>query len=364
MQPQQLIRHFTPNWFTVNMGTGVVALLLSASPIMTASCEELARILWLVNIVLFILFFVLYSLRWLFYFHEAKQIFQHSSMAFFFGAIPMGLATIINGLVKFMPQHLALAEFLWGVDVVLAVIVAVGVPMLMFVYQQHQLNTMTAIWLLPIVTAEVVASSGGVLLAHLPASQAAMNLLFGCYVLWGMSVLPAFAVLTILLLRLALHRLPEAQMAMSVCLALGPIGTGALALLLLGQQAPRILAACHLVELGHLMHYAGIWISFILLGFGLWWFAIALFTIYKHSDSKGLSFNLGWWGLTFPLGVFDLAILNLAQQIQSQALLYIGFGFAGCIVLLWAMVMVKTIQGVYRGSLFFSPCLMSMLEKA
>jgi C4-dicarboxylate transporter/malic acid transport protein len=363
MQPQQLIRHFTPNWFTVNMGTGVVALLLSASPIMTASCEELARILWLVNIVLFILFFVLYSLRWLFYFHEAKQIFQHSSMAFFFGAIPMGLATIINGLVKFMPQHLALAEFLWGVDVILAVIVAVGVPMLMFVYQQHQLNTMTAIWLLPIVTAEVVASSGGVLLAHLPASQAAMNLLFGCYVLWGMSVLPAFAVLTILLLRLALHRLPEAQMAMSVCLALGPIGTGALALLLLGQQAPRILAACHLVELGHLMHYAGIWISFILLGFGLWWFAIALFTIYKHSRT-GLSFNLGWWGLTFPLGVFDLAILNLAQQIQSQALLYIGFSFAGCIVLLWIMVMVKTIQGVYRGSLFFSPCLMSMLEKA
>ena len=118
-----------------------------------------------------------------------------------------------------------------------------------------------------------------------------------------------------------------------------------------------------MVELGHLMHYAGIWISFILLGFGLWWLAIALFTIYKHSRT-GLSFNLGWWGLTFPLGVFDLAILNLAQQIQSQALLYIGFSFAGCIMLLWIMVMVKTIQGVYRGSLFFSPCLMSMLEKA
>lgn len=205
------------------MGTGVVALLLSESPLMTAYCWELARLLWLANIGLFILFSVLYSLRWLFYPHEAKQIFQHSSMAFFFGAIPMGLATIINGLVKFMPQHLVLAEFLWGVDVILAVIVAVGVPMLMFVYQQHQLNTMTAIWLLPIVTAEVVASSGGVLLAHLPADQTAVNLLFGCYVLWGMSVLPAFAVLTILLLRLALHRLPEAQMAMSMCLALGPI---------------------------------------------------------------------------------------------------------------------------------------------
>ncbi len=51
-----------------------------------------------------------------------------------------------------------------------------------------------------------------------------------------------------MLLRLALHQLPSKEMAISSWLALGPIGTGALALLLLGEQAPRILTAVNLAE--------------------------------------------------------------------------------------------------------------------
>jgi tellurite resistance protein TehA-like permease len=42
---------------------------------------------------------VLYGLRWAFYPHEAKQIFQHPSMSLFLGTIPMALATILNGFL-------------------------------------------------------------------------------------------------------------------------------------------------------------------------------------------------------------------------------------------------------------------------
>jgi tellurite resistance protein TehA-like permease len=57
---------------------------------------------------------------------------------------------------------------------------------------------------------------------------------------FGESVLPAFAILTILMLRMALHQLPEKEVAISSWLSLGPIGTGALGLLLLGEQAQRV----------------------------------------------------------------------------------------------------------------------------
>ncbi len=43
----------------------------------------------------------LYVLRWLIYPQEAKQIFSHPAMALFLGAIPMGLATILNGFLKY-----------------------------------------------------------------------------------------------------------------------------------------------------------------------------------------------------------------------------------------------------------------------
>ena len=98
-QRHNIIRQFTPNWFTVSMGTGVVALIVSEFPMLKAFTWQLGTGLWYFNILLFVLFTVLYGLRWAFYPHEAKQIFQHPSMSLFLGTIPMALATILNGFL-------------------------------------------------------------------------------------------------------------------------------------------------------------------------------------------------------------------------------------------------------------------------
>ena len=366
-QRQNLIRQFTPNWFTVSMGTGVVALIVSEFPMLKAFTWQLGTGLWYFNILLFVLFSVLYGLRWAFYPHEAKQIFQHPSMSLFLGTIPMALATILNGFLKYgQPIYgdtaVQIAQTLWYADVVLALLVAWAVPFAMYRHQEHALQQMTAVWLLPIVACEVAASSGGLLLGHLAADTHAVAILLGSYVLWGVSVLPAFAILTILMLRLVLHKLPEKELAVSSWLALGPIGTGALALLILGQQAPTVLVSIDLAEMGQLFQYAGIFGSLILLGFGLWWLGIAVMTTLHHAKQE-LPFNLGWWGLTFPLGVYTLAILTLAQQLNLAFLYAVGYAFATILMLLWSLVATKTAQGFYQGHLFFSPCLKTYLEQ-
>ena len=366
-QRHNIIRQFTPNWFTVSMGTGVVALIVSEFPMLKALTWQLGTGLWYFNILLFVLFSVLYGLRWAFYPHEAKQIFQHPSMSLFLGTIPMALATILNGFLKYgQPIYgdtaVQIAQTLWYADVVLALLVAWAVPFAMYRHQEHALQQMTAVWLLPIVACEVAASSGGLLLGHLAADTHAVAILLGSYVLWGVSVLPAFAILTILMLRLVLHKLPEKELAVSSWLALGPIGTAALALLVLGHQAPMLMASLGLAQLGQLFQQAGILASLILLGFGLWWLGIAVLTTLHHAK-QDLPFNLGWWGLTFPLGVYTLAILNLAQQLNLAFLYAVGYAFAAILMLLWSLVATKTAQGFYQGHLFFSPCLKTYLEQ-
>ena len=366
-QRQNLIRQFTPNWFTVSMGTGVVALIVSEFPILKALTWQLGTGLWYFNILLFVLFSVLYGLRWAFYPHEAKQIFQHPSMSLFLGTIPMALATILNGFLKYgQPIYgdtaVQIAQTLWYADVVLALLVAWAVPFAMYRHQEHALQQMTAVWLLPIVACEVAASSGGLLLGHLAADTHAVAILLGSYLLWGVSVLPAFAILTILMLRLVLHKLPEKELAVSSWLALGPIGTAALALLVLGHQAPTLMASLGLAQLGQLFQQAGILASLILLGFGLWWLGIAVLTTLHHAK-QDLPFNLGWWGLTFPLGVYTLAILTLAQQLNLAFLYAVGYAFAAILMLLWSLVATKTAHGFYQGHLFFSPCLKTYLEQ-
>ncbi|OHC24208.1 MAG: C4-dicarboxylate ABC transporter [Pseudomonadales bacterium RIFCSPHIGHO2_12_FULL_40_16] len=366
-QRHNIIRQSTPNWFTVSMGTGVVALIVSEFPMIKALTWQLGTGLWYFNILLFVLFSVLYGLRWAFYPHEAKQIFQHPSMSLFLGTIPMALATILNGFLKYgQPIYgdtaVQIAQMLWYADVVLAILVAWGVPFAMYRHQEHALQQMTAVWLLPIVACEVAASSGGLLLGHLAADTHAVAILLGSYVLWGVSVLPAFAILTILMLRLVLHKLPEKELAVSSWLALGPIGTAALALLVLGHQAPTLMASLGLAQLGQLFHQAGILASLILLGFGLWWLGIAVLTTLHHAK-QDLPFNLGWWGLTFPLGVYTLAILTLAQQLNLAFLYAVGYAFAAILMLLWSLVATKTAHGFYQGHLFFSPCLKTYLEQ-
>lgn len=366
-QRHNIIRQFTPNWFTVSMGTGVVALIVSEFPMLKAFTWQLGTGLWYFNILLFVLFSVLYGLRWAFYPHEAKQIFQHPSMSLFLGTIPMALATILNGFLKYgQPIYgdtaVQIAQTLWYADVVLALLVAWAVPFAMYRHQEHALQQMTAVWLLPIVACEVAASSGGLLLGHLAADTHAVAILLGSYVLWGVSVLPAFAILTILMLRLVLHKLPEKELAVSSWLALGPIGTAALALLVLGHQAPTLMASLGLAQLGQLFQQAGILASLILLGFGLWWLGIAVLTTLHHAK-QDLPFNLGWWGLTFPLGVYTLAILTLAQQLNLAFLYAVGYAFAAILMLLWSLVATKTAHGFYQGHLFFSPCLKTYLEQ-
>lgn len=364
---QDIIRQFTPNWFTVIMGTGIVALTLSEFPWFHSFFWHAGAVLWQLNTWLFLLFSLLYGLRWILFSTEAKQIFSHPMMCLFLAAIPMGLATIINGFLKYgQPLYgditIQIAEYLWYADVIMALLIAWIVPFCMYRNQQHELKNMTAVWLLPIVACEVAASSGGLLLGHLVADQHAVHILLGSYVLWGISVLPAFAILTILMLRLALHQLPSKELAISSWLALGPIGTGALALLLLGHQAPRVLATMDLLAFGEFLQYAGLLASLILLGFALWWLGIAIMTTLHHQQ-KQLPFNLGWWGLTFPLGVLTLAILNLASQLDLGFIYAVGYAFATVLVLLWLMVVVKTAKGFYQGNLFFSPCLKTYLEK-
>ncbi len=56
-QSKDVIRHFTPNWFTATMGTGVVSMILIQLPFAKSFLFMLATLLWQFNIVLFSVFF-------------------------------------------------------------------------------------------------------------------------------------------------------------------------------------------------------------------------------------------------------------------------------------------------------------------
>ena len=359
--PREVIRQFTPNWFAATMGTGVLALALAQLPLAIPGLHAIAEGVWLFNILLFSLFTLAYAARWILFFDEARRIFGHSTVSMFFGTIPMGLATIINGFLLFgLPRWgdgvIHLAEVLWWIDVAMSLACGVLIPYMMFTRQEHSIDQMTAVWLLPVVAAEVAAASGGLLAPHLTDAHSQLVVLTTSYVLWAFSLPVAFSILTILLLRMALHKLPHENMAASSWLALGPIGTGALGMLLLGGDAPAIFAANGLPGIGEIASGVGLIAGITLWGFGLWWMLIALLITVRYLRD-GIPFNLGWWGFTFPLGVYSLATLKLASSLNLTFFSVFGTALVLLLAVMWLIVGKRTVQGAWRGELFVSPCI-------
>ncbi|MGF6594007.1 TDT family transporter [Pseudomonas sp. 2835] len=357
--PREVIRQFTPNWFAATMGTGVLALALAQVDVPVL--HHLAESLWLLTIGLFVLFTLLYTARWIMFFDEARRIFAHSTVSMFFGTIPMGLATILNGCLVFGINRwgegiLPWVEALWWFDVGLALLCGVAIPYLMFTRQEHSIDQMTAVWLLPVVAAEVAAASGGLLAPHLMDTHTQFQVLITSYVLWAVSLPVAFSILTILMLRMALHKLPQANMAASSWLALGPIGTGALGMLLLGADAPAVFAANGLGNLGDIARGLGLIAGIVLWGAGLWWLLTAVLITLRYIR-HGMPFNLGWWGFTFPLGVYTLATLKLANWLGLGFFHDMGMVLVVALAALWLLVTALTLRGAWHGELFVSPCI-------
>nr|BFD43655.1 TDT family transporter [Pseudomonas sp. FFPRI_1] len=359
--PREAIRQFTPNWFAATMGTGVLALALAQWPAEVPGLRLVAEGFWWLTIALFLLFTAMYAARWVLFFDEARRIFGHSTVSMFFGTIPMGLATLINGLLLFGIPHwgdaaVQVAQVLWWLDVAMSLACGVLIPYMMFTRQEHSIDQMTAVWLLPVVAAEVAAASGGLLAPHLQDAHGQLVMLSTSYVLWAFSLPVAFSILTILLLRMALHKLPHESMAASSWLALGPIGTGALGMLVLGADAPAIFAANGLPGMGEIAAGLGLVAGLTLWGFGLWWMLMAVLITLRYLR-EGIPFNLGWWGFTFPLGVYSLATLKLGSILHLGFFSVFGAVLVAALAVLWLIVAKRTVQGAYKGELFVSPCI-------
>lgn len=58
---------------------------------------------------------------------------------------------------------------------------------------------------------------------------------------------------------------------------------------------------------------------------------------------------MGWWGFTFPIGVFTSATLQFGTELDSVAFKVLGTIFTVCLVLLWIVVAVGTTIKAWQG---------------
>ena len=224
---------------------------------------------------------------------------------------------------------------------------------------QRSLDSITAAQLLPIAATIVAAGTGSEVAEVLPNHQYALGTLIVSYVMWGMAVPMAFAVLVIYYQRLALHKMPPREVIVSAFLPLGPLGFGGYTILYLGRISKEVFPRTNTIDpmAGTFVYIAGLFIAIIMWGWGLLWFAFALASIYQ---SRPFPFNMGWWGFTFPLGVYSVSTMLIGEELPSLFFRVLGTIFGTAVILLWIMLAVRTAKGAWKGHLFNAPCLANL----
>jgi len=186
-------------------------------------------------------------------------------------------------------------------------------------FHKTELSTMTAAWLLPIVAPIVAAASGGIVADILPNPQHALWTVIVSYILWGTGIPLAMAVLVIYFQRLTMCKLPPREVIVSVFLPLGPLGQGGFAIMQLGKVSLKIFPKTHTLEAangqaGEILYTIG-WLTALLMwGFAIVWLFFAIASI----CSSKFPFNIGWWGFTFPLGVFSVSTTTIGKELPSR----------------------------------------------
>lgn len=221
---------------------------------------------------------------------------------------------------------------------------------------------------MPVVPAIVAAAAGSVVAEALPASQA-MTVIAVSYVLFGLGMGTALFIIALYFHRLIVYHLPDSEVIVSAFLPLGPFGQSAFALIRLAQAGKRAFAVTGFLGqtsavTGEIVFVMSTIAALMLWGMGLWWLFHGMYSVIVRRLHGRLHFNMGFWGFSFPLGVFNSATYALAEAIPSAFFSYLAMVFLVALVLLYVWVVLGTLYHTHKGSLRMSPCLTDIYARS
>ncbi|WVQ70853.1 hypothetical protein IAR50_000378 [Cryptococcus sp. DSM 104548] len=384
---EEALLNLTPAFFSLNMGTGIVSILLYDFPFNAHWLRTLAIVIFVFNVVLFFVLLLANIARFVIWKGLFAATLAHPVASMFWGTFPMGLITIVNmiALVCVPDGGLSWARLalgLWWIDIILSVVINLGIVYLMFTRQTHTPQSMAATWLLPIVSCVVAAASGAVvsnaimpLLPHLARSTTIV-----AYIIWGTGVPLAMFVITIFLHRTIVHGLPAPANLTTLYLPLGPCGQASFGMALLGRTVRKLAyeydvgltiappgtlsgeaVSRSMRSVAEAVYAAGIITSLVLWGLGFCWYLFATASLIDHwwntdrSYFGRQSFSVGFTALTFPIGVWATASTALATELDSWAFRIIGAVVSLQVVFNWSYVITFALYKAYDRTIFVAP---------
>ena len=343
----EVLGNIGPNWFASVMGTGIVAIGGATLPVHVLGLRAFAEVVWVIAAVLLVVLIVLVGGHWLRHPTVARGHARNPQMAHFYGAAPMALMTVGGGAMlvgkDLIGERIAvdLDWVLWTAGTLGGLFTAVTIPFLMFTRHDVEPDAAFGGWLMPVVPPMVTAAMGALLLPQIAAGTGRQTMLYGCYAMFGLSLLASLNIIAMIWSRLVLYGTSGTARVPTLWIVLGPLGQSITAAGLLGAAAKSGSIDRGLAEDMNafaILYGVPVW------GFAVLWIALAT-SLTVRTLRHGMPFALTWWSLTFPVGTFVTGTSQLAAHTHLPAFtVAAAIAYAG-LLFTWLLVAIRTARG-------------------
>ncbi|MEI8081123.1 MAG: TDT family transporter [Actinomycetes bacterium] len=345
-----------PNWFASVMGTGIIANAAVTLPVVGPSLHGFALVIWVVATLLLLVLIVASVVQWVRRPHLVRAHARDPMMAQFYGAPPMAMMTVGTGALLVgdsligADAAVTMAWVLWILGTAGGLITAAAVPFRLFTLYEVRPDAAFGGWLMPVVPPMVSATAGALLVPYVPEGSARETMLYGCYAMFGMSLVASLIIISMIWSRLAHYGSSGTARVPTLWIVLGPLGQSITAAGLLGTAAAIAVAP----PIASAMNVFAILYGVPAWGFAILWSAIAgLITI--RTIRRKLPFALTWWSFVFPVGTCVMGTTQLAKHTGLPA-----FGWAAVLAFAallgaWITVAIRTLHGSLKSNLLNPP---------
>lgn len=339
-----------PNWFASVMGTGILATAAATLPILAPYLHEFAVAMWLIAAAMLVGLSAALCIQTARHPHVGRGHARDPVMAQFYGAPPMAMMTVGAGTLlvgkSLLGLELALGVswVLWFVGTIGGLATAVLVPYRLFTQYDVKQDAAFGGWLMPVVPPMVSATAGGLLVPYAPEGVWRETLFLGCFAMFGLSLIAALIIITMIWSRLAHFGSSGTARVPTLWIVLGPLGQSMTAAGVLGRVAPTAVDP----ELAAAMQTFAVLYGVPVWGFAALWSCLAgLLTL--RTIRRKMPFALTWWAFTFPVGTCVTGTTGLALSTDLPAFQWGAvIGYAGLIGA-WLLVAIRTTRGSIKG---------------
>ncbi|KAH8203418.1 hypothetical protein TruAng_002402 [Truncatella angustata] len=351
------ITRITWGWFPCTMSTGAMASLLSQQPFTFRGLETIGKVVFVLDIVLFVTFTCMILARFLLKPQAFIKSLHHPSESFFFGSFWVSVALILYGVAAYGIPGLAndnvwlikAVQVLFWMYIASATLVAVFQYDIIFHTERLDINEALPAWILPaypFLVSGPLAAQVAKTQPDLSATQIIIAGIAGQGLGWMLSLL----MYSVFYARLIQGEMPPPSTRPGMYVSVGPAAYTCAGLISLGQQAksrlPEGFAGISSLDIGDL------WLALALpAGLFLWMFAIwfsALTTLSLIQGIKKMEFSLQWWAFVFPNAGLTIATIQIGNLLDSDGIKGVAAGLTVILAVLWILCAVLHIRAVWR----------------